>query len=164
MARIANNNTVTEQKESIFRIEHLKEDTGFLMLQVSNLWKGSHSKALKKHWGLTHMQYIVLASIYWLKLHDTRPVTQTALAGHIRTDPANIAYLFRELGAKGYISRANHPANARTKIINLTQKGEELMRLAVSSVAEDDQKFFKTLGKNADFFNKYLNKLIETNY
>ena len=163
MLRIANNNTVPEQEESIFRIESLKEDTGFLMLQVSNLWKGSHSKALKKNWGLTHMQYIVLASIYWLKLHDTRPVTQAMLAGHICTDPANIAYLFRELGAKGYISRVTHPTNARMKIIDLTPKGEDLMRQAVSSVVEDDQRFFGSLGKNADFFNRFLTRLIEMN-
>ena len=164
MSRTAKNNTVPEQEEPILRIENLKEDTGFLMLQVSNLWKDFHSKALKKHWGLTYMQYVVLASIYWLKLHDTQPVTQGLLAHHIRTDPATIAYLFRELGAKGYITRVNHPTNARTKIIDLSQKGKDLMKQAISAIVEDDQRFFKSLGKNTDFFNRYLNRLIDSNY
>jgi len=33
----------------------------------------------------------------------------------------------------------------------------------IRSIAEADQKFFEKLGKNADFFNKNLKKLLETN-
>ena len=154
---------VPEKGESIFEIENLEEDTGFLMLQVSNLWKNFHGKTLKKYGGLTHMQYAVLAGIYWFTLHDTQQVTQVMLANYTRIDPMTLSYVFRGLEAKGYIRRVTHPTNVRAKAVNLTPEGEELMGQAVSSIVEADQKFFQSLGKKTNYFNQNLKKLLETN-
>jgi len=75
-----------EQVKSPFIIENLAEDNGFLMLQVSSLWANYHDKALKKYHDLSHMQFSVLASVYWLVLHSKKQVTQTILAQHTNSE------------------------------------------------------------------------------
>ena len=157
------NNADLEKDESIFEMDKLEEDTGFLMLQVSNLWKNFHGRALKKSHGLTHVQYTVLSRIYGLTKHDTKQVTQTMLARHTRIDPMALSHVFRGLEAKGYIQRVTHPADVRAKAVSLSPKGKKLMEQVIHSIAEADNKFFEKLGKNADFFNKNLKKLLETN-
>ena len=154
---------VKEKKELSFEIENLEEDTGFLMLKVSNLWTDFHNKALKKHSSLTHMQYTILAGIYRLTLHNTTYVTQTMLSGHTKIEPATLTHAFRGLEAKGYLQRVTHPCNVKTKAVVLTQEGMKLMSRAVSSIVEADHKFFNQLGKNSRFFNTYLRQLLETN-
>ena len=52
-----------ENKDFIF--EKSEESTGFLMWKVTNLWQREIKKALKK-FELTHSQFVLLSSIYWL--------------------------------------------------------------------------------------------------
>jgi len=163
-AKTGNDSIALKKKESIFEIDNLEEDSGFLMLQVSNLWKNFHSEILKKYHGLTYRQYIVLASIYWLSLHDTEQITQTMLAKHSRIDAMSLSHVFRGLEAKGYIHRIPHPADVRAKVVSLTQEGKELIDQAVRVIVEIDQQFFKSLGKNTNHFNDFLKKLLKANH
>ena len=54
-------------KKSDFIFEKPEESTGFLLWQVTNLWQREIKKALEKY-GLTHSQFVLLASMYWLEL------------------------------------------------------------------------------------------------
>ena len=139
---------------------HLEDDTGLLMLQISNLWKDHHSKVLKKYFGLTQIQYAVLIDLYWFKTRNKNPVTQTMLAKHIRIDMMTLSYIFKGLEARGLVSRITHPVDVRAKAVDLTEEGKELMDQAMSIVEEVDRKFFEVLGKDAGRFNKYLRKLL----
>jgi len=152
-----------EKDKSPFKIENLEEDSGFLMLQISNLWGNYHDKALKRYHGLSHMQYAVLASVYWLVLYSGKQVTQTILAQHTKINPMTISQMFKVLEAKGYIYRTTHATDVRAKAVNLTPEGKELMHKAFNTIWEVDAKFFKVLGKNTDRFNKCLSELLKAN-
>ncbi|GHT63986.1 hypothetical protein AGMMS50239_20900 [Bacteroidia bacterium] len=148
---------------SPFIIENLEEDTGFLILQVSRLWEEFHERTMKKYYNMTHMQYAVLASVYWLVLHEKREVTQTILAKHTKIDPMTISQVFKVLEKKGYIYRQTHSTDVRAKSVTLTQQGVELMNKAVATIVNLDNKFFKVLGKNIVHFNNYLLTLLKEN-
>ena len=152
-----------EKEKSPFEVENLEEDTGFLMLQVSNLWESYHDKALKKHHGISHMQYAVLASVYWLVLHSDKEVTQTILAQHTRIAPMTISQMFKVLEAKGYIYRTTHSTDIRAKAVALTSTGKELMHNAIVTILNVDAKFFQSLGKNIPRFNNCLLDLLKAN-
>jgi len=154
---------ILEKEISPFIIENLEEDTGFLMLQISNLWGNSHEKALKRHYGLSHMQYAVLASVYWLVLHSNKQVTQSILSQHTKINPMTISQMFKVLEAKGYIYRTTHSTDVRAKSVNLTPEGKELMHNAFKTIWDVDTKFFKSLGKNTKRFNGYLYDLLKSN-
>ena len=152
-----------EKEKSPFVEENLEEDTGFLMLQVSNLWEIYHDKALKKYHGISHMQYAVLASVYWLVLHSNKEVTQTILAQHTKIAPMTISQMFKVLEEKGYIRRKTHSTDVRAKAVDLTPAGKELMREAVNTILNVDTKFFRSLGKNTQRFNRCLVEILKAN-
>ena len=152
-----------EEEKSPFALENLEEDSGFLMLQVSNLWEYYHDRALKKYHDISHMQYAVLASVYWLVLHSRKEVTQTILAQHTKIAPMTISQMFKVLEAKGYIYRKTHSTDIRAKAVDLTPEGKELMRKAVITILNVDTKFFQALGKNSPRFNRCLVELLRAN-
>lgn len=149
--------------ESPFIIGNLEEYTGFLMLQVSNLWSNRQDRALKKHYGLSHIQYAVLASVCWLVYHSDKPVTQSFLAQHTKINPMTISQIFKVLEAKGFIKRTKHPTDVRAKIVNLTKEGNELMHRAFQTIWSMDSQFFQILGKDNKRFNRYLYELLLAN-
>ena len=150
-------------ENSPFIIEDLRDDTGFLMLQVSNLWNNRHDKAVKKNHGLSHMQYAVLASVSWLIYHSGKQVTQSLLSQHTKINPMTISQIFKVLEAKGYILRTKHPTDIRAKIVSLTKEGDKLMHKAFQTIWDVDSEFFKVLGKNTNRFNGYLYELLISN-
>jgi DNA-binding MarR family transcriptional regulator len=143
--------------------EDIEDDAGLLMLQIINLWRSCHNKALKKRYGLTHVQYVVLLGLYCFTMHYEGSITQTMLAKQAKIDPMTLSHIVKGLEAKGYISRIIHPIDVRAKAVALTREGKELMDKAVNAIVDIDRKFFKTLGKDADRFNKYLKKLLSPN-
>lgn len=145
-----------------FKTENLEGDTGFLMLQVSRLWAEFHGRKLKKHFGLSEVQYAVLASVYWFVLHDQQ-VTQTILARHTKIDPMTISQMFKVLEKKGYIHRTTHLADIRAKTVHLTPQGLELMQQTIPVIKEIDDKFFQILGKDINLFNRYMVELLRAN-
>ena len=152
-----------DENKSPFIVENLKDDTGFLILQVSNLWSNCHDRALKKYHGLSHMQYAVLASVCWLVYHSDKQVTQSMLSQHTKISPMTISQIFKVLEAKGYIFRTKHPSDVRAKIVSLTEEGNRLMHKAIKTIWDIDTKFFKILGRKTNRFNRCLNELLLIN-
>lgn len=60
------------------------DSVGLLLWQVTNRWQAAQRAALKP-FGLTHVQFVLLASLVWLT--GDEPVTQRDLAAHAATDP-----------------------------------------------------------------------------
>ena len=154
---------MSEQDKSPFVIENLSEDSGFLMLQVSNLWADYHDKALKKYHDLSYIQYAVLASVYWLVLHNEKQVTQAVLAQHTKISPMTVSQMLKVLEAKGYVYRSIHLTDIRAKAVDLTPKGKELMNKAIKTIFDVDAKFFQILGKKLKHFNGYMLELLKAN-
>ena len=157
------NTIMSEQDRSPFVIENLAEDSGFLMLQVSSLWSNYHDKTLKKYYGLSYMQFAVLASVYWLVLHSEKQVTQTILAQHTKISPMTVSQMLKVLESNGYVYRSVHLTDIRAKAVDLTPKGKEVMNKAVKTIFDADAKFFQVLGKNIKQFNRYMFELLKAN-
>lgn len=147
-----------KSKDNTFSVEKADESAGFLLWQVTNLWQREIKKALEQY-DLTHSQYVLMASIHWLSLHQ-QEVTQIALSSHTKIDPMTTSTVLRTLGSKGYIKRTEHKTDTRAKLIELTKEGIEIIKSAVVTVEDFDSSFFSKL-KNKVVFNQELKKLVK---
>lgn len=145
-------------KNAIFSFEKAEDSTGFLLWQVTSLWQ-RHLNALLKGHKLTHAQFVVLASAYWLQTKSPS-VTQVQIASHAKIDVMLTSNILRTLEKKQLISRSHSKTDTRAKEVTVTQKGMTSLQTAVKDVETFDRKFFSILGDNLLLFNKQLQNLI----
>ena len=146
--------------DNTFSVEKPEESSGFLLWQVTNLWQREIKKALEDY-GLTHSQYVLLASIHWLTIHK-QEVTQIVLSAHTKIDPMTTSTVLRTLQQKGLIQRQEHLTDTRAKTVGLTEDGKTMIKKAVVTVEKFDADFFSTLGIKRPEFNDNLLILLET--
>ena len=91
--------------------------------------------------GLTHPQFVLLASVGWLT-KDKAAITQTELARHCSTDINMTSQVLRSLEKKGYIKRRQKEGDGRSKFPYLTETGAKLIEKALPLVEEIDRRFF----------------------
>ncbi len=119
------------------------ESPGLLLWQVTNRWQAAQRAALAPL-GLTHVQFVLLASVTWLAGSDGS-VTQRELADHAVTDPMMTSQVLRALESKDLVRRRPHPTDGRAKAISPTAAGIDLANRAVEVVERCDAAFFGTL-------------------
>jgi DNA-binding MarR family transcriptional regulator len=124
------------------------ESPGLLLWQVTNRWQAAQRAALKAY-GLTHVQFVVLASLTWLAADG--PVTQKALADHAALDPMMTSQVLRALEGYGLVERRDHPVDKRAKAISVTTEGRQLANRAVKAVEACDAAFFAVLADPRGF-------------
>jgi MarR family transcriptional regulator, organic hydroperoxide resistance regulator len=146
-------------KKPDFIFEKPEESTGFLLWQVTNLWQRKIKKALEKY-GLTHSQFVLLASMYWLEL-DKQKSTQIVLSNHTKIDPMTTSTVLRTLQKKGLVLRKEHENDTRAKTVQLTTTGQETIKQAIQTVEEFDSSFFSKLANESSEFNEKLIRLLE---
>jgi DNA-binding MarR family transcriptional regulator len=144
--------------DNTFSVEKAEESSGFLLWQVTNLWQREIKKALKP-FGLTHSQFVLLASSHWLTLHKQQ-VTQVALSNHTKIDPMTTSTVLRTLQQKSFIQRQEHLTDTRAKTIELTDEGKTVIKKAVVAVETFDTEFFSLLGSKTTELNKNLITLL----
>jgi len=144
--------------DNTFSVEKPEESSGFLLWQVTNLWQREIKKALEQY-GITHSQFVLMASIHWLTLHQ-QEVTQIILSSHTKIDPMTTSTVLRTLQQKGFIQRKEHATDTRAKLVELTEKGKEIIKKAVVTVEKFDKEFFSKLGSNVVELNKNLLSLL----
>ena len=144
--------------DNTFSVEKVEDSSGFLLWQVTNLWQREIKKALEKY-GLTHSQFVLLASIYWLTLHE-QEVTQVVLSNHTKIDPMTTSTVLRTLQLKGFLQRKEHLTDTRAKTVLLTEEGELITQRAIVTVEEFDKEFFSLLGNKTTEFNSNLTTLL----
>ncbi len=132
------------------------DSPGLLLWRVTNAWQASQRAALKP-FGLTHVQFVLLASLTWLDAE--RPPSQSELAEHARTDPMMTSQVLRALERAGLIERMPHPADGRAKLLQVTTQGAELAARANIAVEACDRAFFAPLGDGAEGFATALRTL-----
>jgi DNA-binding MarR family transcriptional regulator len=110
---------------------------GLALWRATNRWQAAQRAALKPL-GLTHVQFVLLASLTWL---DTEgPVIQRALADHAGTDPMMTSQVLRTLEARGLVRRRALASDARARALQVTPAGAALANRAVAVVeAVDDE-------------------------
>lgn len=143
--------------KKISQFEGPEESSGFLLWQVSTLWRRQVEAALATL-GLTHAQFVILASVGWLT-RNGKEVTQIELARHCGTDVNMTSQVLRTLERHGYIERKQRPGDSRSKLPQVTKKGSRTIEKAIPLVEGVDQQFFSNL-KETKKFVKILQQLI----
>ncbi|HEY1487467.1 MAG TPA: MarR family transcriptional regulator [Micromonosporaceae bacterium] len=126
------------------------------MWQVTNRWQQAQRAALKPL-GLTHVQFVLLATLAWSSAEG--PVMQRELADAAATDPMMTSQVLRALEQVGLVERAPHPVDRRARALQVTPAGRELADRAVGVVEACDRAFFASLGADVDAFAAALRRL-----
>jgi DNA-binding MarR family transcriptional regulator len=117
-----------------------EESPGFLLWHVTLRWQRQVTAALAPL-GLTHVQFVLLASAWWLNSRGDEP-NQLSVARQAGTDVKMTSEVLRKLEAKGLIVRTVDAADTRARRIKATERGGELARAAVTAVEGVDAVFF----------------------
>ncbi|MFI9509494.1 MarR family winged helix-turn-helix transcriptional regulator [Nocardia sp. NPDC052566] len=134
------------------------ESPGLLLWQVTNRWQAAQRAALAP-FDLTHVQFVLLASLTYLAARRDDPVMQRDLADHAATDPMMTSQVLRTLEQKGLLERRDHPDDRRAKAIVPTESGAALANRAIVAVEACDHDFFAPLGAGARAFAGSLKRL-----
>lgn len=132
------------------------DSPGLLLWRVTNRWQAAQRAALKPL-GLTHVQFVLLASLVWLDVEG--PVTQKQLADHAVADPMMTSQVLRALEGLGLVTRRPHPLDGRARALAATEAGRELANRAVAVVEACDRDFFATLGPDVTAFSSLLRRM-----
>jgi DNA-binding MarR family transcriptional regulator len=117
-----------------------QESPGFLLWHVTLRWQREMAAALAPL-GLTHVQFVLLATTWWLNSRDQHP-NQLAVARQAGTDVKMTSQVLRTLEAKGLIARDVDPADTRARLLRATGAGADLALRAITAVEGADAAFF----------------------
>ena len=124
------------------RFPAASQSPGLLLWRVTNRWQAVMRAALAPH-DLTHVQYVLLASLTWLADREPdRLVTQVDLAGFAATDPMMTSQVVRALERTGLVERLPHPTDGRARVLRATPEGAAAARRATADVEAADAAFF----------------------
>lgn len=130
---------------------------GFLLWRATLQWQRAVRDALAPH-ELTHVQFVMLASAWWLQEHG-RSSTQREIAQHAAADQMMASQVLRRLEAKELVARAPDPADTRAMIVTLTDAGRRRLAGALPAVEAADEAFFSGLGRGREAFVAGLTRL-----
>ena len=117
------------------------DSPGLLLWRATLNWQRRITAALKPL-GLTHVQFVLLASTWWLTQVAGEHPSQKRLAQHANTDPMMTSQVVRVLAERGLLRRTADPADSRARILDITTDGAELAIRAVRVVEDTDRDFF----------------------
>ena len=121
-----------------------EDSPGFLLWHVTLRWQRTIVAALAPL-GLTHVQFVLLATTWWLNSRGEDP-NQLSLARQAGTDVKMTSEVLRKLEAKGLIVRAVDTADTRARRLRVTARGAELAVRALAVVETADAAFFRAPG------------------
>ena len=147
-----------KKKQSDFSVEQANDSSGFLLWQVTTLWQRGIKKELDKI-GITHPQFVLLASLLWLSKQQ-ESVTQINLSAHSQIDPMTASAIIKILQRKNLVAREEHHTDTRAKKIALTPEGLKTTKQAVKIIEKFDIRFFKPLDKKENSFRQKLSSLL----
>lgn len=130
-----------------------KQSPGFLLWHISTTWRSSIEKVLKTL-GLTHPQFVVIATIGWLTRHGD-PVTQIAIGKMAGLDPNTNSQVISGLEQRELLRR-ERSSDGRAKNVSLTSDGLNMLNQALPLVEQADAYFFNLLNE------KELSHLVKT--
>ena len=127
---------------------HPADSPGLLLWRATLQWQRRIVAALKPV-GLTHVQFVLLASVWWLTQVAGEEPNQRRVAEHAGTDPMMISQVLRVLTSKGLIARETDPSDLRAWRVGITEQGVALATRAVKIVEAADAELFQTVGNQA---------------
>jgi DNA-binding MarR family transcriptional regulator len=127
---------------------------GHLVWRLAMKWRVAVDRALSPL-GLTHAQYVVLASLLALD----RP-SQRELADHTGLEPLYVSKLARALESSGFIERTRDKVDTRTVRLALTPHGREVVEPAIALVSSLLDRLLAPLGDRTPAFSRELLDLL----
>jgi DNA-binding MarR family transcriptional regulator len=116
-----------------------------LLWRTTLRWQRAIVAALRPL-GLTHVQFVLLASTWWLTRVAGEKPTQRRVAEHAATDPMMTSQVLRTLEGMGLITRSPSPEDGRARRLSVTKRGMALAQRAIAVVEGVDDEFFATAG------------------
>ena len=116
------------------------ESPGFLLWHATMRWQRAMRAALQPH-DLTHVQFVLLASAWWLGEQGEQP-SQRRLAEHAGTDAMMTSQVVRALERAGLVERLRDPADGRSVRVTITATGRARLQGALADVEAADGAFF----------------------
>jgi DNA-binding MarR family transcriptional regulator len=117
---------------------------GYLVWRLANKWRVAVDRAVAP-WGLTHAQYVVVASLHGMGRAGERP-SPRALADHTGLEALYVSKLARALEAAGLVARTRDPRDPRAVQLALTEEGEERALRAIDAVQELHERLLAPFG------------------
>jgi len=112
--------------------------------------------------GLTHVQFLVLASVWWLGRGGTTP-SQREVAEHAGLEPVMTSQVARALQQRGLLARGRSAADSRALQLALTESGRTLAHRAVVLMDALDREFFDTVD-DPEHFVRLLSTLAQRDF
>jgi DNA-binding MarR family transcriptional regulator len=116
------------------------DSPGFLLWHVTLRWQRDMLAALSPL-DLTHVQFVLLATTWWLNTQGEQP-SQLTVARQAGTDVKMTSQVLRALEAKGLLIRQVDSADTRARRLSVTDAGAALAARAIEAVEAADAAFF----------------------
>lgn len=133
---------------------------GLSFIRVYNLWHKKIKDALRGI-GLTHPQYVVLASLGYLT-QSKDEVNQVDIAKNSEIDVMTVSTILRNLERDGLVTRRIAASDQRAKTVRMTRSGQGKLNQALPLVEGIDTDFFGVLGAKKAVFNMLLLRIIDS--
>jgi DNA-binding MarR family transcriptional regulator len=134
--------------------------TGYYLWRLATRWRAAVDRALADV-GLTHAQYSLLASLYGLSQAGRQP-SQRELADFTGLEPMFVSKLARNLEQAGLLERTDNPADPRAFQLTMTPRGNEVIRKAIATVRDLNDRLTRPIGGNAGVRNRELIATLKT--
>ena len=122
-----------------------QDSPGFLLWRCTLRWQRAITATLRPL-ELTHVQFVLLASTWWLAEQSAGPSplpSQRQLAEHVGTDVMMTSQVVRVLERRGLLERtADDAGDGRIKRLAVTSTGRALAVRAIEVVEAADAAFF----------------------
>ncbi|MFJ4209032.1 MarR family winged helix-turn-helix transcriptional regulator [Paenarthrobacter sp. NPDC089675] len=123
---------------------------------MTNQWQSRQRGALKP-FGLTHVQFVILAAVGWLSKDSV--VTQRTVVHFAHLDEAMTSQVVRALESRQLLRRTRSPTDGRAWELALTPAGGRLVNEAVVVVEKVDEEFFHRIASTRSLFLQQLRTL-----
>ncbi|GAA2229150.1 MarR family transcriptional regulator [Herbiconiux moechotypicola] len=141
----------TALREAI-RTHSAGNSLGFMLWHASLRWQRTMDAVLSTL-GLTHAQFHMLATVWWLSREGAVP-NQRHVAEHAGMGEVMASQVLRSLQKNELIVRSTHPDDARAMALSVTARGKELAERAVAAVDEVEREFFDQVDGTDDLLEK----------
>lgn len=122
---------------------HRPEDAvGFLLWRVAHRYQREIDRACADI-DLTHLQFVVLVIAAWLSRSE-KVVTQSGLAAFSGIHAMQVSNVLKALEEKTLVSRRRHTLDERSKLIEITTRGLEVLAGALPRIEQAQRSFFGT--------------------
>jgi DNA-binding MarR family transcriptional regulator len=98
------------------------------------------------------VQFVLLASLWWLSEHADATPSQRELAEQAGTDAMMTSQVLRKLEARKLVVREADEHDARARRLRLTPAGAKVLSGALADVEAADATYFQALGADRGAF------------